>query len=169
MLLSFDFVYQNLKNVLLDIGSAVTIETDPNNSSNSARAALGAVAVGGILATLVVGPVTGVAVAGAALYACTRKDNIGEVARTTGSLAAAGFDKMVELDSQYKIVDQLKDATSAAYSKAKEINNEYKITDQVISRAKELDAKYDLTAKGLECVTSAITSTKSKISFSLSK
>jgi hypothetical protein len=51
--------------------------TDPRSN----RAAIGAAAAAAVAGTLIIGPVTGVCVAGAALYATTREDEVGQIAR----------------------------------------------------------------------------------------
>ena len=57
--------------------------TDPKSN----RAALGAAGLAAVAGALMVGPVTGVCVAGVALYATTREDEMGTAARQAGSAA----------------------------------------------------------------------------------
>ena len=55
----------------------------------------GAAVVGGVAATLLVGPVVGVAAAVGAGYAATRTDKVGDVAKSTGEAAVAVGGKAV--------------------------------------------------------------------------
>ena len=55
--------------------------TDPRSN----RAALGVAAAAAVAGTLIIGPVSGVCVAGAALYATTREDEVGQLARQVRS------------------------------------------------------------------------------------
>jgi hypothetical protein len=68
-------------------GGSIVIMSDvvpTTRNVTASKAALGAAAAGAVLGTLLMGPITGVVVAGAALYASTRDDKIGDAARGTG-------------------------------------------------------------------------------------
>ena len=133
-------------------------------SEDSSRASLGAAAVGGIVGTLFIGPITGIVLGGALLYATTRSDNIGEAARSAGTITANTYDKAMEAAEKHHVTDRVKEATAATAKRVQQINEEYKITDKVsaatsqaIQGAKELDAKYHITeqAKGMAVKTGA--------------
>jgi len=142
-----------------DVGTRST----PVNHSSS-KVAVGAAAVGAVIGTLVLGPITGVIVAGAAVYATTRSDRIGDAVRGTGTVACNAYDKAVEADKKYGIFDRIKSAGQATMQKASEINKEYKITDkaqtyakQAVEEAKKIDAKYEITDKATAAITSGVT------------
>lgn len=72
----------------------------------------------------------GVIAAGAAVYATTRNDQIGEAARATGSAAISGYNYSSYLCTKYKVMDKIKSAGEATAAKLAEVNEEYKITDR---------------------------------------
>ena len=133
-------------------GEAQIVYTKQEHSA--ASKAVGAAATGAVIGTLLVGPVVGIVVAGVAVYATTREDRIGEVARNVGSLAVSAFDKGTDLAKQYHLPEKLAAAAHATKSKLVEINDEYKVTEKVsqgagvvADKAKELDQKYGISSK----------------------
>eukprot|EP01041_Mallomonas_annulata_P000788 gene788-1527_t len=147
----------------IDVTTEENVSSQTPTTMTSSSIALGAAAAGGILATLVVGPVTGIIVAGVALYATTRNDAVGDVARATGAATNVVYDKAVQAEKKYSITDRLMSAGSATIKKAKEIDNEYKIADktksalsQIATQAKEIDEKYEITSKASKAVASGI-------------
>lgn len=134
-------------------GAVITTTTETSTFTTNQRA-IGAAATGAIVGTLLVGPLVGVVVAGAAVYATTRDDQFGDAARGMGGLACQAYEKGTELATKYQVKDKLQAAGSATVSKLKEINDEYKVTDKVqevggklAKQAGELDEKYGITSK----------------------
>lgn len=161
-----DIIHVRIPSETDDSTQPITInetQTAPVNHSSS-KVAVGAAAVGAVLGILVLGPVTGAIVAGAAVYATTRSDKIGDAARGTGKVACNAYDKAVEADKKYGIFDRIKAAGQATLQKAAEIDQEYKITDkaqtlakQAVEEAKKIDAKYEITDKAAAAITSGVT------------
>ena len=164
-----DDLQEGSRVVMLDNNSVVPAdgEEDQGNGSQDKkpiskdRASLGAAAVGGVIGCLLIGPITGVVVAGVALYATTRDDGIGNAARATGSAAVAGFDKAKDAAEKNHVFDKLKVAGAATAKKAGEINEQYHITGNIkaatkstVSEASRLNQKYDITGKAARGVMS---------------
>mmetsp|Transcript_23108 Transcript_23108/g.33854 ORF Transcript_23108/g.33854 Transcript_23108/m.33854 type:complete len:239 (-) Transcript_23108:290-1006(-) len=155
-------------------GSTVVMaqQGDEKMMNNGNKACLGAAAAGGVIGCLLVGPLTGIVVAGAALYASTREDDIGSTARSAGNVAVSAYDKSVEAAEKYHIKEKVVEAGKATYNKAKELDDEYKIYDRakeatagVVKGAQDLDRKYDISGKtaralmsGAKAATSALAS-----------
>lgn len=156
-------------------GSQVIIAEDTvsNLRNDSTTAALGAATVGAVIGTLLIGPITGIVVAGAALYASTRSDNIGDATRATGSAAVSLYGKTVDAAERYHVREKVTAATEATMKKANEINEQYKVTEhiqsatkEIVKGAQELDQKYDIsgkTASLLQAGAKAAVSTFSKL------
>jgi hypothetical protein len=143
----------------------------PDKSKNPNRMALGAAAVGACIGTLLVGPITGVVVAGAALYATTRDDKIGDAARTTGTAAANTYDSVAEAARKHKVTEKVSAAAKVTYERAKEIDQEYKVTEsigkagrEVANEAKKINEKYDITGHAGRALISGATATSNTIS-----
>lgn len=60
----------------------------------------GAAAAAGLVGAVVMGPLVGLGMAGAAVYATTRQDNVGEAARATGSATATIGGKAMQIASK---------------------------------------------------------------------
>lgn len=127
----------------------------PTSHSAGAKAAMAAGVAAVVVGTLVVGPVTGIACAGAAVYATTRDDAIGDAARALGSASIAAYGKAKEIDAKYGIWDKVKDAASKTASKAAEINAEYHLTDKASAAAASGVAKVREFDGGCLCVQTA--------------
>ena len=110
----------------------------PSSSSDSklSRAAVGATAVGVVLGSLLVGPVTGIVVGGAALYASTREDRVGQAARATGGAVATAVQGTADAMHRHQVKDKVVAAGAATYHKVKEVNEDYKVTSTVASTAR---------------------------------
>ena len=141
---------------------------------STATKTIGAAATGAVIGTLLVGPVVGIVVAGAAVYATTRDDQVGDVARNVGSYAASAFDKGAELAKQYQIPEKLNAAASATKSKLMEINEEYKVTEKVsqgasvaATKAKEMDERYGISSKAGSLLSQGASMAASSISRSM--
>jgi hypothetical protein len=138
------------------------------------QSSVGASAAALVVGTLVVGPMVGIAVAGATLYATTRSDDVGKASRAVGTSVVTAYEKGMEHGKKSGFFDRMKDMGSKSVAKAKEINNEYKLTEKASSaaasgivKAKELNNKYDVTnsiakgvSKGANGVTKALSGSK---------
>ena len=91
----------------------------------------GAAAVGATAGALLMGPMSAVVAAGAAAYATTRKDSVGDVARSTGETAAATASGLKKFNDEHKITSKVYDAGVAAAAKAKEVNAKYGISTKM--------------------------------------
>lgn len=141
--------------------TAVARADSSASSFSGSRAALGAAAVGAVVGTLLIGPITGVVVAGAALYATTRDDKVGGAARATGTGAVTIFDKARESAEKHHVGEKLAAASAATAKKAAELDEQYKITENVkvatasaLSEAKKLNEKYDITGSAARALMS---------------
>ena len=104
------------------------------------------------MTTIVIGPVVGLLAAGAAVYATTRTDNIGDTSRAVGSATISAYNYTSRLCTKYEVLKKLKSAGEVTASKLVEVNNEYKLTEkaQVVgTKALEgiiaLDNKYEIS------------------------
>ncbi len=104
------------------------IEVGVSNEKKSMTVIGGAAVAAGVAGSLLLGPLVGLAAAGAAAYATTRDDNVGEAARATGSATAT--------------------AGEIAYEKAKMVGG----------KMKEFDQQHDVTGKASRALASAATS-----------
>ena len=103
---------------------------------------------------MALGPLAGVALAGAALYATTRPDDVGNVARATGNATVKTYDAIVHTAEKHHVGEKISEVTAATCRKAQEINEEYHVTDKLskaareaASSAKALDEKYHISDK----------------------
>jgi len=116
--------------------------------------------------TLLIGPITGVVVAGVALYATTRQDKIGEPAVRVGGVAAAGYDSTKAAAEKHDVYNRVKAAGAATAKKAGEIDEQYKVSKNVkaattatVTEAIRINNKYDITgqaSRGMKSAGSAI-------------
>ena len=130
--------------------------TDP--SSN--RAALGAAGLAAVAGALMVGPVTGVCVAGAALYATTRNDEVGTAARQAGSAACYAFDAA----KKYGVFDKIKTVGAATLEKAQQINNEHRVTERVTTAVTDFDREHQVTQRVTQAALTAAAKTPGMMS-----
>lgn len=114
----------------------------------------GAAAVGAAAGFMVMGPVTAVAAAGAAVYATTRRDTAGELARSTGIAAASTATAVKKFNDEHDITGKVWKAGEAAAIKAKEVNVKYGISTKVAAAASsgyqaaaEFEKKNNVTSK----------------------
>jgi hypothetical protein len=143
--------------------NASSTEAVPKEHTSAGRA-MGAAGFAAVVGTLVIGPVAGVALAGAAVYATTRSDGVGEASRAVGEATLTTVDKAKEIGRKYGIFDKLKSAGNATAAKLAEVNAEYKITDKAaaagsaaVAQARQLDAKYEISSTAATAVTKGIT------------
>ena len=121
--------------------SASQSGTFQSTDARSSRAAVGIAAAAAVTGLILVGPLAGVAVAGAALYATTREDSIGDAARQGGAVACTAFDFGMMKAKEHNVFERLKDAGHATYQKAVEVNNDLRITEQ----ARDLNNEHHIT------------------------
>jgi hypothetical protein len=97
-------------------GSSSAMSMPPVNPTDprSNRAAIGAAAAAAVAGTLIIGPVTGVCVAGAALYATTREDEVGQIARQVRASLTFCVDANFHSFSPLLFITHLLQAGSAA-------------------------------------------------------
>lgn len=132
----------------------------PSGARTAVAAGVAAVCVG----TLVIGPVTGLACAGAAVYATTRSDAIGDAARAVGVASLAAYGKAREIDQKYGIWDGIKSAASKTAAKAAEIDKEYLLTDKAkaaastgVAKMREFDETHQVSTTIGSSITAGIT------------
>lgn len=141
-------------------GGAPVLGGAPSGARTAMAAGVAAVCVG----TLIIGPVTGLACAGAAVYATTRGDAIGDAARAVGVASLAAYSKASEVNTKYGIFDRLKEAASKTAAKASEINAEYHLSDRAaaaaatgVAKVRELDERHQISSTIGSSVTAGIT------------
>ena len=107
-----------------------------------------AAAVGATAGLLISGPVVALAGAIGAGVATMTSGTTGGVARSAGTMGAAGYDKAVDLDKKHHIVDKTKKAGSSAYSSAKQFDEKHNVSGKTkaaastaAKRASEFNAK----------------------------
>ena len=144
-------------------GGASVIGEVHHKPPSSNAVALGAGATGAVIGTLLLGPVVGVVAAGAAIYATTREDKLGEAARSTGSFACNTYEKTVEVANKYQVGEKLKVAGEATTKKLAEIDQEFKVSDNAVKAAQclwrsavEFDNKYKITSQASDAVVKGV-------------
>jgi hypothetical protein len=100
--------------------SAPSSVSHPRQFSNNQKA-IGATAGGAIIGTLIAGPIVGIILGGAALYATTRDDKVGESARGFGTAAMAAYERACELAQEHKVGERVSAAASATANRLNEI------------------------------------------------
>lgn len=91
----------------------------------------GAAVVGGVAATIVAGPLIGIAAAGGAAYAATRSDKIGEAAKATGNAAITVGKTAQQVDREHHVTQKATQATKDALGAAAAFNERHDITGKV--------------------------------------
>jgi len=126
---------------------------EPKTISRS-KASLGAAGLGLVVGTLLIGPVTGVIVAGVALYASTRDDSVGRATVATGSATVRGYQATKDAAKKHGVYDRVKAAGVATGQRASEINEQYKVTDSIksvatstVNGARSIDRKYNISGQ----------------------
>lgn len=155
-------------------GAMVTVAEDHHvaqaNSKQASSAAMGAAAVGAVVGFMVIGPLTAVVAGGAALYATTRGDKVGEVARSTGGAAVTAYSSAKTMAEKYHVNEKIASATKSTVDAAKRIDNDYKVvdtvksaTDEVVKSTREINEKYDITGKTKRASASLASSFMNKV------
>ena len=103
----------------------------PNQGNSSSAVVAGAAVVGGVAATIVAGPLIGIAAAGGAAYAATRSDKIGEAAKATGNAAITVGKTAQQVDREHHITQKATQATKDALGAAAAFNERHDITGKV--------------------------------------
>jgi hypothetical protein len=92
--------------------------------------------------------------AGAAAYATSRDDKIGEAARKVGQVTLAGVDKAKAIDEEHHLTEKAATAAKTGVAKAREVDAKYGISDKVstgagaaFSKIKAIEEKHQLTDK----------------------
>ena len=101
------------------------------NSGQDGRIIAGAAVVGGVAATLLVGPVVGIVAAGGAAYAATRSDKVGEVAKSTGQAAVAVGGKAAALDKEHGITNKIGDGLKTGVKAAQGFDQKHDVSGKV--------------------------------------
>ena len=109
---------------------------------------------GGVVGTLVAGPVVGLMAGGAAAYYSQHDGAAGDITRAMGEVAMTTGAKARELNEKHNLVDRSKDAADAAWRKVKEVNQEHSVADRSKVAAtsawenlKEFDRKHNVASK----------------------
>ncbi|CAM9163685.1 unnamed protein product [Ectocarpus sp. 12 AP-2014] len=98
----------------------------------------GAALVGATAGLLLSGPLVAIGLGAGAAACCLRKDQAGDVARSTGQAGLAVVEKGKEINTQYGVADKVKGAAHSTFERAKEVNEEHKVVDKAkagVSRA----------------------------------
>ena len=97
----------------------------------------GAALAGGVVVGAVAGSVVlGIAGAGAAAYAATRGDKVGDAARAMGTATVAACGKAKAVDQKYHITSTAGSWLRQGYASALEFNTKHGITDKTIGGLK---------------------------------
>jgi hypothetical protein len=114
---------------------------DSHRQTNSHKAAAattsskvlgGAAVAGGVVGLALVGPLAGLVAAGAAAYAATRSDEVGQVAQATGKATVAIGDKAAALDREHHISEKAKKAAADAAKAAQDFNEKHDVTGKAL-------------------------------------
>eukprot|EP00638_Chattonella_subsalsa_P007200 CAMPEP_0117762084 /NCGR_PEP_ID=MMETSP0947-20121206/17697_1 /TAXON_ID=44440 /ORGANISM="Chattonella subsalsa, Strain CCMP2191" /LENGTH=194 /DNA_ID=CAMNT_0005583263 /DNA_START=84 /DNA_END=665 /DNA_ORIENTATION=+ len=87
----------------------------------------GAAAIGAVAGLCISGPIVAVAAGGAAAYATTREDKVGEVARSTGKAVGEAAKGIKRFNEEHKITEKAITTTKKAVCKAQDVNREHQI------------------------------------------
>lgn len=125
-----------------------------NNESSSSQQAWSAGIAGGVVATLVGGPVLGLVAGGAAAYYSQRDGAAGDITRAMGEVAETTGNKARELNEKHNLVDKSRVAADSAWKKVKAINKKHHVADRSQAAAKgawedikEFDRKHSVAHK----------------------
>jgi len=140
----------------------------PQHAGSAAQAIAGAAAVGGVAATVATSSMLlGAAGAGAAVYAATRSDGLGEATRATGQGAAAGFAKVRQYNQEHKVTERASAAAVSTWQQAQQFNEEHKITERTSAAAasawqqtKQFNEDHKVTERASAAAASAWQQTK---------
>ena len=114
-------------------GVAAVTPSAPAHSdvADAARTLAGAAAAGGVVVGAAAGSVVlGVGAAGAAAYAATRPDGIGDAARGVGRATARGAERANEINEEHKITERAGKAAADAWSGLQRLNEEHRLVER---------------------------------------
>uniref|UniRef100_A0A7S3F012 WW domain-containing protein n=1 Tax=Haptolina ericina TaxID=156174 RepID=A0A7S3F012_9EUKA len=99
---------------------------------NAAQVIGGAALAGGVVVGAAAGSLLlGVGAAGAAAYAATREDKVGDAAKATGTATVAACSKAKEVNKQYGITAKAGNLLQQAAASAKEFNQKHDVTGKL--------------------------------------
>lgn len=147
---------QEAASVVSTESSCVHAEDNTNNLSGQnqekgggEKVAWSAGLAGGVVGTLVGGPVLGIVAGGASAYYSKKEGAAGDISRAIGEIGSASYLKAKELNQKHHLLDKSRKAASSAWTKAKELNKKNHILDKskvvtkkALSRAKKFDEKH---------------------------
>ena len=108
-------------------------QNEPKKGPSTTQVLGGAALAGGVVVGAAAGSVVlGVAGAGAAAYAATRGDKLGDAARATGTATVAACGKAKEVDQKYHVTSTAGSWLQQGYASALEFNSKHGITDKVL-------------------------------------
>lgn len=139
-----------------DVTTSPVQPTDPKSN----RAVIGAAAAAAVTGALLVGPVTGVCVAGAAVYASTRNDEVGDMARKIGAGACYAYDTA----KKHGVFDKIKSVGQATIQKANEVNREYHLTERASAAVTDFDREHKVTERVTQGAMTAVAKTPGAMS-----
>ena len=93
----------------------------------------GAAAVAGVMGLFALGPFSAVAAAGAAAYACTRKDAVGDMARKVGKTTSSGVKKVSKFNEKHDVTGKVTTGVLTAGAKAAEVTQKVGESDAFAS------------------------------------
>ena len=138
-----------------DCGSSHGIPNDPDGNPKVSDKVVGAAAIaGGVAGLVVAGPIVGLAGAVGAGILATQKGTAGEIARASGDVVISAGDRAKKLDEKHHIVDKTKQSTQDLVQKGKELDEKHHITDKtkkaaggLVKNAKQFEEKHHIGEK----------------------
>ena len=113
-----------------------TVDEDSNEETVSSQKWTSGVA-GGVVGTLLGGPLLGVVAGGAAAYYSEREGAAGDISRALGEVAKATGEKAKELNEKHHLVNKSKQLADEAWVKVKDFEMEHKLGEKCQLAAKE--------------------------------
>jgi hypothetical protein len=109
---------------------------------------------GGVVGTLIGGPLLGVVAGGASAYYSTQGGAAGDVSRAIGEIGAASYSKAKELNRKHSLIDKSKRAAASAVKKAQDLNQKHHLLNRskeaagaAFDKAKKFDEKHTVVKK----------------------
>ncbi|CAB9527013.1 expressed unknown protein [Seminavis robusta] len=131
---------------------AFSDDSDPETAPSSRKWSAGI--AGGVLGTLLAGPVVGLVAGGAAAYYANKDGAAGDVSRAMADVASTTGKKAKELNEKHHLLDKSKEAAGDAWVAVKNLNDEHNITERSQAaakkawrNAKEFDQKHRVVDK----------------------
>lgn len=92
---------------------------------------------GGVVGTLIGGPILGIVTGSAAAYYSQREGAAGDISRAVGEIGRATGQKAKELNDKHQLVDKSKEAAGQAWKKVQEMNEQHHIDKKAKAAASE--------------------------------